>query len=186
MKQTFAQCDACIFDGVVLIHVEVTLGVDGEVHHSVLSYLLQHVVEEAQSCGDVAVARTVEVHLNIYVSLLGGAFYLGDAVAGKENFGYLVPVHAVFAQYQTLASQVLGQLSVGFTVADDIAVDQVVFWIVNIVGQHAGARLSHGRVVLGEMAVYQLLLEVDSLTFQCLDDEVVHRPESVFREGVGA
>ena len=88
----------------------------------------------------------MEIYLDEDISLFGGAFYLGDAVAGKENFGYLVPVHTVFAQYQALAAQVLGQLSVGFTVADDIAVGQVVLWIVDIVGQHAGARLSHGRV----------------------------------------
>ena len=108
LEQAFAQGNARVLDGVVLVHVEVALGVDGEVHHAVLAYLLQHVVEEAESGRDVAFAASVEVHLDVDVGFLGGALHLGDAVAGKEDFGYLVPVHAVLAEDEALAAQVLG------------------------------------------------------------------------------
>ena len=36
------------------------------------------------------------------------------------------------------------------------------------------------------MAVDVLLAEVDALALQGLDDEVVYRPEGIFRKGVGA
>ena len=49
LQQAFAQGNTRIFNGVMLIHIEVALGVDGEVHHAVLAYLLQHVVEETKT-----------------------------------------------------------------------------------------------------------------------------------------
>ena len=54
LQQAFAQGNTRIFNGVMLIHIEVALGVDGEVHHAVLAYLLQHVVEETKTGRDVA------------------------------------------------------------------------------------------------------------------------------------
>lgn len=49
LQQAFAQGNTRIFNGVMFIHIEVALGVDGEVHHAVLAYLLQHVVEETKT-----------------------------------------------------------------------------------------------------------------------------------------
>ena len=186
LQQAFAQGDTRIFYGVMLIHIEVALGVDGEVHHAVLAYLFQHVVEETKTGRNVAFAAAIKIYLDVDIRLLGGALHFCDAVAGKENLGYLVPVHAVFSENQTLATQVLGKLGIGFTVADYITVCHIVGWVVDIFGQHARARLSHRRVILREVAVDVLLGEVDALALQGLDDEVVYWPEGVLREGVGA
>ena len=40
----------------MLIHIKVALGMDGEIHHAVLAYLFQHVVEETETGRDVAFA----------------------------------------------------------------------------------------------------------------------------------
>ena len=81
--------------------------------------------------------------LDVNIRFLGGALHLCDAVAGKENLGYLVPVHAVFSENQTLATQVFGKLGIGLTVTDYITVCHIVGRIVDVFGQHARARLSH-------------------------------------------
>ena len=47
LQQTFAESQCRVLDGVVLVDLEVALGVNGEVHHAVLAYLLEHVVEES-------------------------------------------------------------------------------------------------------------------------------------------
>jgi hypothetical protein len=56
MQQAFAQGNTRILNGMMLIHIEVALGVDGEVHHAVLANLFQHVVEETETGRDVAFA----------------------------------------------------------------------------------------------------------------------------------
>ena len=127
----------------MLIHIEVALGMDGEVHHAVLAYLFQHVVEETKTGRDVAFATAIEIYLDVDIRFLGGALHLCDAVAGKENLGNLIPVHAVFSENQTLATQVFGKLGIGFTVTDYITVCHIVGRVIDVFGQHACARLSH-------------------------------------------
>ena len=53
----FAQRDAQVLDGVVLIHVEVALGNDVEVHRSVPRDELQHVIEETNAGGHAGLPR---------------------------------------------------------------------------------------------------------------------------------
>ena len=116
---------------------------DSEVHHAVLAYLLQHVVEETKTGRNVAFAAAIEIYLDVDIRLLGGALHLGNAVAGKENLSNLIPVHAVFSENQTLAAQIFCKLGIGFTVADYITVCHIVCRVVDVFGQHACARLSH-------------------------------------------
>ena len=47
LQQTFAQSEGCVFDGVVLVYMEVAAGMNGEIHHAMLTYLFKHVVEES-------------------------------------------------------------------------------------------------------------------------------------------
>ena len=186
LQKAFSQGDTRVLDGVMLIDIKVALGVDGEVHHAMLADLFQHMVEEAQTCGYVTLARAVKVHADVDVGLLGGALHLSDAVASKENFCYLVPVHSVLAEDEALAAQVLCQLRIRLSVSNHITLCEIVLRIVDVFLQHADSWLAHRRVVLREMAVDELLLEVYSFALQSLDDEVVDRPECVFREGIGA
>ena len=57
----FAQGDTDVFDGVVLVYVEVAFGFQFEVEAAVAGDLFEHVVEEADARGDFRVALAVEV-----------------------------------------------------------------------------------------------------------------------------
>ena len=50
--EQLAQHDADVFDGVVLVHVEIAFGVQLQVEAAMLGEQLQHVVEEADAGGD--------------------------------------------------------------------------------------------------------------------------------------
>ena len=186
LQQTFAESQCRVLDGVVLVDLEVALGVNGEVHHAVLAYLLEHVVEESQSGLDVTLTRAVEVHLNIDVGLLRRAPHLSGAFSGKQQFGNLGPGHAVAAQDEGLAADVAGQLLVGLTVAYNIRVLNVIRRIIHVLLDHPRAWFAGRGVVLGEVAVDELFVERDALVCQCLEDEVMNRPERVLGEGVCA
>ena len=185
-QQTFAQGDGRVLDGVVLIDVEVSLGVYGQVHHAVLAYLLQHVVEESESRLNVGLSGAVEVDVHVDVRLLGRALTGCRALTGEEYLRNLVPRHAVLSENQGLTAEVLGQLAVGVAVANDVAVLQVVLLVVNILRQHSRSRFAHRRVVFREVAVDVLAVEGDALALECLQDEVMYGPEGVFGKRVGA
>ena len=76
----------------MLVHFKVTFHTDGEVHAAVLAYLLQHVVEEAQSGRDVTMPVTIQIQGYVYICLLGSATYFRRTLTGKEEFGNLIPI----------------------------------------------------------------------------------------------
>ena len=166
----------------VLVHVQVTLHLNGQVHHAVFANLLQHVVEESQACLNVTVAVAIKVHLNIYIGLLGGALYLCSALTSIGNGSHLVPV----AHLQESATDVLCKFTVCITIANDIAVLDVVFGIVHVFLHQSRIGLARWGIVLREMGVYQDVVKLDTLAFQRIEDEVVDRPECILRESVGA
>jgi hypothetical protein len=49
-QHRFAQRDADIFDGVVLVHIEVAVGFYGQVKRAVARHQIQHVVKKADAC----------------------------------------------------------------------------------------------------------------------------------------
>ena len=57
-----------------------------------LAYLLQHVVEESQSGGDIALSASVQIYLYIYIRFFGGSTHLSHTLAGKEELGNLVSI----------------------------------------------------------------------------------------------
>ena len=59
-----AERDAEIFDGVMLIDVEVACRVDGQVERAVAREQLQHVIEETDAGADLVLALAVEVDLH--------------------------------------------------------------------------------------------------------------------------
>lgn len=185
-QQTLAQGERRIFYRMMLIHVEVALRMDCQVHHAMLADLVQHVVEEAQPGVHVGLSRSVKIDLHVYIRLFRHAVHLSDALAGKKHLGYLVPGHAILVQYQRPAAQIGSQLGVSLPVADDITVLKIILRIADIFLQHPCPRLAHGRIVLGEMAVDELVVEMDALSLQCLEYKVVNRPEGVLGEGGGA
>ena len=149
-----------------------------------LAYLLQHVVKESQSRLDVAMTVAVEVHLNIYVGLLGGALHFCYAFSSKQQFGYLLPGHAVASQYKRLASYVLCQLSVCFSVSYNVRILNIIRRVIHVLLYHSRAWFASRGIVLGEVAVDELLIESDALVGQRLNDEVMNGPEGVLGERV--
>lgn len=182
LTDAFAQHDTRILDGVMLVNVEVTLGLHSEVDHTVAANLVEHMVEETNARLDVGLSTTVEVQLHVDIRLAGGAPQFSFALSGENQLGNLLPSHTVAAQNQRLAPQILRKLGVGISVADDIAIGQVVLGIVHIFRQHTSSGLTCGRIIFGKMAVYLDIIEFNPLAFQRVENEILHRPEGIFRK----
>ena len=61
LREQLAEHDAHVFDGVVLIHVEIAVGLQRQVEAAVLGEQLQHVVEEADAGRDVVPAAAFDL-----------------------------------------------------------------------------------------------------------------------------
>src|SRR5215472_1295272 len=68
-----AKGDANVFDGMVLIDIEIALGAKMEIESTVASDLLEHVIKEADTGGNVGFATPVEVETKCDVRFLRGA-----------------------------------------------------------------------------------------------------------------
>ena len=73
LQHGFAEHDADVLDGVVLIDVEVAVGLQRQVEAAVPGEQLQHVVEEADAGGDVVAALAVDRQAAADVGLLRAA-----------------------------------------------------------------------------------------------------------------
>ena len=155
------ESECCILDGVVLIYVEVTFGMNGKVNHAVTSDLFEHVVEETEARLNVALACTIEVDTYQNVRLLGGAAHFGRAFTSKDNLCHLSP----FAYLLEAAADVLGKEPVSITVTDDVAVGYVVLRVVHVFLDESSVRLACRSIVLREMAVNEYVVEGDAFAF---------------------
>ena len=97
LQDTLAKCKGGVLDGVMLVNMQITIGMHHEVNHSMLAYLLKHMVEETKSGRDVTLSCSVEVDAHMNVSFLGSSLYFGNSLACKKKLGYLVSCHAFLA-----------------------------------------------------------------------------------------
>ena len=164
LADAFAQSQCHILDGMVFIDMEVAIATDVEVGHAVLGYLFEHVVEEAKSRLDVCFSVAVQVDAHLDVRFLCSTFHALYALSCKDKLGNLLPVHVV-AQDETTASEVLCQLGIGGSVADDEASLQVVS-VCHVVGKHGCSGLTSGKMVFGKTAVNVDSVEGDALALQ--------------------
>ena len=58
--EELAEYDADVFDGVVLVHVQIAIGVEGEVEAAMFGEELEHVIEEADAGGDLVAAAAFD------------------------------------------------------------------------------------------------------------------------------
>ena len=216
LEDTFAEGDARVLDGVMFIDVEVALHADGEIDARMTANLLEHVVEETKTGGDVATPCAVEVDGDLYVGLLGNAAHAGATLSGKEERSHIVPAfgdegamavlasgqsqlmllqpfatlfrRSVLREEDALATEVLGQLDVGDAVADDVAVRKVVLRAVAFdeLGQHACAGLAIGMEVVGRVLIEVELVEIDTFGVEDAEDEFVDTLETLARIVLGA
>ena len=59
LREQLPEHDANVFDGVVLIDVQVAIGAQGEVESAVPGEQLEHVIEEADAGGDLVLAAAL-------------------------------------------------------------------------------------------------------------------------------
>ena len=74
----FAERDAEILDGVVLVHVQIAFGVDLQIHGAVARHQFEHVIEEANAGRDVRAAlpsrfRRRRISVSVVVRWMAGA-----------------------------------------------------------------------------------------------------------------
>ena len=69
----FAERDSGVFDGVVLVHVQVAASDEFEIERAMAGDLFEHVVEEANARIDVRLAAAVEIELHADIGFLGFA-----------------------------------------------------------------------------------------------------------------
>ncbi len=81
-RHRFAQGDADVFDGVVLVDVEVALCVDRQIESAVASDEVEHVIEEADAGGNFGFSAAVKIQLQMDVGLFGVAMDVGASWFG--------------------------------------------------------------------------------------------------------
>lgn len=91
LTQTFSQSQSGVFDGVVLVYLQIAAYLNIQIELSVAGYLLEHVIEETDAGINMATAMTVEIDAHPDIGLGSGAGYLGNALTGKKQFGNLIP-----------------------------------------------------------------------------------------------
>src|SRR5713101_9374646 len=67
----FAEGDADVFDGMMLVHIEIATGVHAEIKRAVARNQLEHVVEEADSGGDARFSPSIQIQLKTDVRFVG-------------------------------------------------------------------------------------------------------------------
>ena len=169
--------------------MQVTIAVDSEVNHAVFANLLQHVIEETKSRLDIAIAIAVEVNLHQDIRFLGGTTNLCSALATKSNGCCFVPALSsqptrgtVYLQETT--TDVLGELTVCFAVANDVATLDIIFRVVDVFLYQSRVRLASRGIVLWEVGVDKDIVKLHTLSFQRVENKVLYRPERVFRKSI--
>ena len=80
----FSERDANVFNGVVLVDVEVASGGDGEIEGPVASDEIEHMIEEADAGGDFGFATTLEREAEADIGL--GGFAMDRSGAAHAPF----------------------------------------------------------------------------------------------------
>ena len=133
----------------------------------------------------------IQVYLDINIRFFSGALDFSSTLAAIGYLGGFVPTLGSRTAGDTVdaeeaAANVPGKLAVGIAVANDVAVLNVVFGIVDVFLDHARVGFSGRCVILGEVRVNQDVVERDTFAFERVENEVLDGPERVFRESVGA
>ena len=87
--QRLTQRDGAVFRGVMLVDMQVAIHLQRHVDQRMAAELLHHVIQKADSGGNVILARSVEVHLDQDIGFLGLSLYTpcphgGEPIGGCE------------------------------------------------------------------------------------------------------
>ncbi|KAG1086048.1 hypothetical protein G6F40_014037 [Rhizopus arrhizus] len=161
--QRLPQGKTRVFDGVVLVDVQVALGLDVQREATVLSDLFEHVVEERQARGDARIADSIQVQLNADPRFFRIALdHCGTRCVG-QGVGDARPVPLTTklfgAQLEATDVEVVGKLQVGDAIADHARTRPIDAAVLQVSRHQADARLAGRRIVLRPAAVDQDVTE---------------------------
>ena len=111
LHDAFSQCEPCVFNGMMFIHIKISIAADIEVHHTMLGYLLQHVIEKSQTRLDITFPIAIQIDAYMNVSLFGSTSNLEGTLTCKDEFCYFPLIHSR-PQDKTLAAKICGKLSI--------------------------------------------------------------------------
>jgi len=77
--QRFPKGDANIFDGVMLVHVEIAAGLHLQIECAMTRDEFEHVVEEVNACRDAGISTAIEIQLQMNVGFVRFAMDCGAA-----------------------------------------------------------------------------------------------------------
>lgn len=196
----FAECEGGVFEGVVLIDVEVAVDVDVEVDVAMSCDLFEEMVEHTEAGVDVGETLTVEVEGEADVGLVGVPVYGGLPGASGDICGDAVPVvrdegygevgrqvlgEGLGVEPDGLGAEVGGELDVGEAVSDDEGAGEVIV-AGEVLGEHGGAGLASWGAVLGEGRVDEDVVKDNPLAGKGTEDDALAGVEAGLREGGGA
>ena len=115
LLERLADGDADVFDGVVLIDVQIALGLHVQIDGCMLGQKREHVIEKTDAGGDVADARAIEIELDADLRFSGFAIDGGGAGHG-ERFAESESFKSVFQLYHALQQ---GQAGIDLLVGAD-------------------------------------------------------------------
>ena len=190
------ESDAGIFDGMMLIDVEVAFAAYHQIHARVPGNLVEHVVEKSYAGRYIATAVPVEIQVYLYIGFGRGAAYLGTPFPGKKELRNTVPVignegtdifemrlldglsHRRVTIEDTPATEVTRQEHIGDAVSDDKGSRHIVT-TVEIGREHGRTGFARGQVFFGERTVDVYGIESHPFAFESLQHLIVSRPESL-------
>ena len=148
-------------------------------------------VEETQPRLDVALTVAVEVYLDVDIGLLGSTHHLGSTLATIGNGYGASPALAGITTERTVylqeaAADVGSKLAVSISVADDIAMLDVVVGIVEVFLDQSELWFAVARMLFRKAGVDKDFVKLHAFALQRIENEVLYGPEGVFRKGFGA
>lgn len=77
----------------MLVHFQIAR-MDSQIKSAVTSDLLQHVIEETETCGDITFTCSVQIETNVNIRFLGRTTNLRRTFSGKKELRDFCPSQA--------------------------------------------------------------------------------------------
>ncbi len=184
--QSLAQRQAGIFHGVVIVNVEIAFNADLHAEAAVGGDLIQHMIEEAHTGGDLAAAFAIQPDLDVDLRLFSIALHMGVAVTFGQLFANHRPVQGLTLIAQASDAHVGRQLNVRRAIANHIAVGFIQRRVGQILRYQLHFRLAAITVVGRQVRANQDLIKDHALRGKDLHHQIVRAVEISLREAIRA
>ncbi|ADD77637.1 Hypothetical Protein PANA_2470 [Pantoea ananatis LMG 20103] len=124
-QQCLAQRQTGIFNRVMVVDIQIAFHFDIHAKAAVHRNLIQHVVKEAHTGVNLAAAFAIQPQFNANLGFFGVALHQCVTVSLRQLLLNGLPVLTFCTIANTLNAHILGQLNIGLTVANHIALSRV-------------------------------------------------------------